>query len=436
MSAFIFISVCVFGQIERVNVETYYISDKTDATDTIGGHLEEGSTTYRIFVSLLPGTKILSIYAVTDHPLVFTSTHPFFNHREEGISFGKDLNRSRYEIGTVALDTYITIGQCSKSFSQGAYFGIPKESDPDASQVGGVNNDGGSQAIASGLLINAITQLGIPLTTSDGLVTSPNVPDSWIDIGFINILTDQDTTMFGSHQAKSGFLSYDALLRNSGVQGVDTTSNEVLIAQLTTKGEIAFELNLECEILKNGVPQVVKYVARNEMLNQQEVFSPLLKFPYICGCTDPDYVEASTTFACTDNQKCLTPIVLGCTDSLACNFNPDANVNLHELCCYVGYCQDLDLEVICPNLKPRDNVAYTDIRLFPNPTLTDLNIEVDWIEYSEVKYTIYDITGQIVDRGSTNGQHMQMDVSILMSGVYVIKLHIQSKVFSIPFIKI
>ena len=312
------------AQLEGLRIETYYIADSDDATDTIGGLLEEDAVTYRIFADMLPATRLLALYGDVQHPLFFASDYSFFNHREEGITFGKDLSKNRYSSGTTPLDTYITLGQCSKSFAQGAYFGTPKVLDQDGSVVGGVNNDGGSAQIASGLLKNGSAAIGLPLTQADGLSFTSALPNSWIDIGFINVSTGIDTTIFGLGTEKQ-FLGTNALLRNSGVSGTDEVQNEVLVAQLTTKGEIAFELNLEVEVIDNGIPRVIKYVARNESLENGEVFHPLLKYPYACGCTDPSYLEASTTFACTDNSKCLTPVVLGCMDSLACNFDPHAN---------------------------------------------------------------------------------------------------------------
>ena len=75
------------------------------------------------------------------------------------------------------------------------------------------------------------------------------------------------------------------------------------MAQLTTKGEIEFEINLEVEIKEGDQYRTVKYVARNEALSQDEIFEPLLNYPYECGCNDPNFMEASTTFACTDNSK-------------------------------------------------------------------------------------------------------------------------------------
>jgi hypothetical protein len=144
---------------------------------------------------------------------VFSSSAPFFNHREEGISFGKDLSRNRYEIGTVALDSYITLGQCSRSFSQGAYFGIPKDADTDGSVIGGPNNDGGSAAIATGLLANSQSQIGQPLTQSDGLMFVNPIPGSWVDVGFIDLLSNADTKIFGSAEPKYHFNRQDVVLK-------------------------------------------------------------------------------------------------------------------------------------------------------------------------------------------------------------------------------
>ncbi len=424
-----------FSQIESVIVETYYISNADDATDTLGGDFEEGYTTYRIFIDLLPETKIVSIYGNERHPLVFSSTEPFFNHQEEGITFGKDLSRNRYEIGTVPLDTYITLGQCSKSFSQGAYFGIPKHDDQDGSIVGGENNDGGSQEIPSGLLNNTNSQVGIPLTTADGLTLSQTLPDSWIEVGFKDLVMNTDTTIFGSNGLKETFTSINALLKNSGVIGIDPVQNEILVAQLTTLGDISFEINLELEILVEGVPQLVKYVARNEALAEHEVFQPLLSYPYECGCTDPDYLEASTLFACTDNSKCLTQIVIGCMDSLACNYNREANFNLPELCCYVGFCHDLDISVVCPDLQPREGIDRNQIKLYPNPVNSELIIALEFVLHNDIAFIIYDMLGRSVHQGVMQGQTKHIEVSHLVQGYFTLQMNINGELFSLPFVK-
>lgn len=423
------------AQIENVIVETYYISDHKDQTDTFGGNLEEGSITYRIFIDLLPGSKLLSIFGSEVHPLIFSSTNTFFNHRHEGVSFGKDINRNRYETGTVALDTYITLGQSSRQFAQGAYFGIPKNSDPDGSFIGGINNDGGSEQIKGGLLVNDSIESEAPLYISDGLTISREIPDSWIDIGFKDILTKDDTTIFASND-KLMFSSHSALLRNSGVYGIDSIKNEILVAQLTTKGTISFELNIELEILKDGKNHIVKYVARNELLDQGEVYSPLLKFPYLCGCTDPDYLEASSSFACTDNSQCITPVIIGCSDSMACNYNPLVNFNLPELCCYQGYCPNLDIEEACPDLQPGEDFEIEHVKIYPNPASTELNVELFPLSLNDFQFKVLDVLGTPLLQGNVKAAASQINISDLMPGYYLLQMRRLEKIITISFIKV
>jgi len=416
-------------------VETYYISNTDDATDTLGGHLEEGSTTYRIYIDLLPDSKILSVYGDANHPLVFTSTSPFFNHKEEGITFAKDLSRNRFEIGTVPLDSYITLGQCSKSFAQGAYFGIPKEKDTDGSVIGGPNNDGGSESIASGLLINANPQMGLPLTMADGLALMSQLPGAWTDIGFIDISSGMDTTVFGATTPKYNFNRRNVILKNSGITGVNPQENEILIAQLTTKGDITFEINVEVEINVGGTLKTVRYVAQNESLSENEIFVPLLNYPYSCGCKDPAYLEANPSFACEDNSQCLTPIILGCMDSLACNYNPNANYNLQDICCYVGYCRDLDISLVCPDLKPRKGNDATHASVYPNPASSDLNVSLDFVEYNDIHYIIVDLFGNQIRKGVTSGQDKYINIAELSEGCYALRLETVKGVFVVPFVK-
>ncbi len=409
------------AQVERLYIETYYISDAADATDTIGGHLDEGSSTYRIFVDLSPGAKLLAIYGDENHPLIFTSTAPFFNHREEGITFGKDLSRNRFETGTVPLDSYITLGQCSRSFGQGAYFGVPKDLDTDGSIIGGVNNDGGSDVITTGLLTNENSQMGLPLIAADGLSILTELPNAWIDVGFVDLFSNADTTIFGADSPKYSFNRTDVLLKNSGVTGVDPVENKILVAQLTTKGEITFSINLEVEILDGGVPKIIKYVAQNEMLGPNEVFSSLLTYPYTCGCKDPAYLEANTAFACEDNSQCQTLIVFGCTDSLACNYNPSANFSIADLCCYIGFCNDLDISIVCPDLQPRAGNDQVHVTVYPNPATNELYLDAEQIEHNDIPYAIYDLFGRLVKQGILKEQESYIDISALTVGCYILR---------------
>lgn len=415
------------AQLEGIKVETYYISDDNDATDEFGGTLEVGTTTYRIYVDMAPGSKLLKIYGDQNHPLNFSSTEKFFNHLEDGVTFAKDLNRNRYEEGTVALDSWLTIGQISRPFSAGVYFGIPKNTDPDGSIIGGINNDGGSQGIAEGLLANEDPDAGLPLTTADGIIIDSITPSNWVDVDFTVPLTGEDNTIFGANDTND-FSSVTAILQNDGTSSPLDSDNEVIIAQLTTKGDLSFQINLEIEFEEEGILKRVKYVSSDSVLLQGEIFDPLLSFPWTCGCKDPAFLEASPNFACEDNSLCLTPVVYGCQDTSACNYDPLANLNLEDLCCYVGYCNDRDLSLVCPDLPLRNPYTPNHFKLFPNPANQNIQIafDIDNIK-KELPYQVYDILGRKMIQGVMIGKEHQIDISNFQPGAYYIQFLIDNE---------
>jgi hypothetical protein len=324
------------AQLEDVIVEKYYVSDAIDATDLDGGVLDEGSVTYRIFVDLAEGASLMSVYGYPNHPLVFTCTHKFFNNSYSGKSYGYKISQNALKRNTMALDSWITIG-----FASNKHFGILKTEDTDSSVVGGKYNDGGSEGIAGGLLVNNSPLAG-NVTQKDGLVqTLASVADFYAN-GFEDPISGEDTTIFGNVDNKGELVSTDAIIGNRiGIHG-STPGNKILIAQLTTKGLIGFKLNLE---IRNSEGRTIYFVAE-EPLGENTVYSSLLSYPPKCGCTDPDFLEFSETAAC-DDGSCKTPIVFGCTDPASCNFNPQANRNIPELCCYNSKCA-LDLGIVCP----------------------------------------------------------------------------------------
>lgn len=409
----------VHAQLEKVFVETYYISDANDATDTIGGYLAPGTTTYRIYIDLAKGSKLQKLYGDANHALRISSTDTFFNNKSDGQSYGKDFSKNRLLENTVALDTWITLGQTTRNSSR-TYFGVPKTYDDDGSIIGGTNNDGGSAAIMYGLLANNNSLAGIPLTTNDGMDTMINLPSSWGDYGIYDILTQTDSTIFGSLIPGNEFLSYNAGLQNSGVMGVNPDSNHVLIAQLTTKGTLSFELNIE---VVDSTGDVIKYVANDSILLSDETLSRYLTYPYEerCGCPDAHYLEYIDDRDCDDMNMCHSLIVFGCLDSSACNYNPDANYNIPSLCCYPGFCNDRDLSVVCP--EPGANRSSTLFALYPNPVHDHLNLEIKYTS-GKASYIIYNSYGRKIMNADFNGiaesSSQGINISDLETGLYII----------------
>ena len=198
-------SVVAKAQLEGLFIETYYVSDSLDATDVIGGSLQEGETTYRVFLDLAPGSKVISLFGDAEHPFEISSTRRFFNNAD-GATFGYEIPKVEYESNTVALDSYITIGQ---NGSQGLrnFYGLPKSQDNDGSFVGGVNNDGGSEFVAGGLLVNDDPAAGIPLTVADGMDTLNLDIADWFSYGIVDFASGEDSTIFSINATDSTFTS-------------------------------------------------------------------------------------------------------------------------------------------------------------------------------------------------------------------------------------
>jgi hypothetical protein len=361
-----------FSQLEKVIVEKYYVSDLNDATDTLGGGLAFGSTTYRVYVDLAPGSILKKIYGDVNHPFSIQSTAPFFNHKSDGQTFAKDFVKNRYSEGTVALDTWITLGQTTKTLGGKTYFGIPKNQDTNGSFIGGVNNDGGSELNPTGLLVNNDVSAGMPLTQADGMDTMGTIPSNWSNFGLLDFTTGNDSTIFGSLTTRSEFTSDNFFLTNSGLKGLKLDSNQILIAQLTTLGEISFKLNITVEAIVNGVYQTINYVSSDGTILIGEEFNPFLSYPTDCGCNDPDFLEFDPLAVCLAPGACITPIVIGCMDTLACNYDSNANVNFTSMCCYPGKCNERDIAIVCPNLRG-DNFDFV---VYPNPSSTDFFLDV------------------------------------------------------------
>ena len=405
--------------IKKVIVENYYISDNKDATDTTGGILQAGSTTYRIYVQLQKGYKLSAIYGDANHALKISSTANFFNNVDRGKTFGKDIVKSFLANNTAALDSWITIGQATTKKNGMTYFGVLKSQDKNGSFIGGSNNDGGSASVPGGLLTNNDPLSGIPVTIADGLDTMMNNPANWINNGFLDMITGVDSTIFGSVKPGSEYASNNAILETSGVSGIDPDSNQVLVAQLTTKGEISFELNIVV-LSPDGTP--TKYVAKRSADSLDVKFSGWLKYPFNCGCKDPNYLEYNPDYPVSVKDSCKRRIVIGCMDPDACNYDPNANYSLPSLCCYPGMCADRDISLVCPDLGS----TPLKVRLYPNPAEYKLNVDISKVNSENVLMSIYDMYGnkflENTVNNNSNNITQEIDLSTFTKGIYYVRI--------------
>jgi hypothetical protein len=421
------------AQIDSLIVEKYYISDANDATDNTGGGLPEGSITYRIFVDLAPDSKLQKIFGDENHPIRITGTEVFFNNHDRGKTFGKEIRATRLDENTVALDTWITIGHASD-----IHFGILKINDPDGSIVGGLNNDGGSMSIPGGLLVNTNPGAGIPLTASDGLISAVVLPSNYqSQLNGVELSSTTDTTIFGNLSQGKEFLSTDFSISSSPVEGT-SEYNRVLIAQLTTRGEISFKLNIVVEERNGSQTNLVTYVAENP--SGEEKTNRFLTYPTppppipVCGCKDPDYLEYDRDVECHIADSCKTIISLGCTDPHACNYNPAANFNTPELCCYPGSCMNRDIRVVCPQIQ-----GSLGLEIYPNPAANVINTVIKNGKGKTAEILMFDSSGTCVMsefEGITEERMIhQIAVSHLSRGYYHVRVVAGTEMITGTFIK-
>lgn len=415
---------CLKAQVKNLKVETYYVADTNDLTDTLNGRrLQQGAKTYRIYVEVEPGSRIKRIFGDSLHPMFFRSDSIFYNNIDRpNAEFGFEIQLSWMEDAPLlALDSWISLGYAARGQK-----GVFKIKDPDGGQIAGTNNFGGTATIPGGLLVNTDPLAGIPLTQADGYQTEPILPGSWIDVGFKDAFGN-DTTVFGADSSGNEFYCIAcALIQTAGVKGAPVDTNQILIAQLTTAGDLSFEINLEIEqIDQNGNPILISYVASDDSLRPGEVVSPYLTYPLQCGCNDPDYLEYSQIYTCLNQDSCKTLIVFGCMDSSACNYNPDANFNLPSLCCYPGRCNDLDISIVCPQLND-GRMSAAAIWAYPSPFSDDLIIEANSGQEAPARIEVLNLTGALVyawdaylDKGQTRVVH---NLSFLPAGIYLLRL--------------
>jgi hypothetical protein len=352
------------------------------------------------------------MYGDANHFLRFESTAPFFNNSSRGRTLGHFIQNNRLNENTVALDSWLSLGAASNQ-----RFGIPKVLDPDGSTVGGTFNDGGSASIPGGLLTHFTPEMEVALTVADGLIPTGGAPA--LPPGFVAVGTSSFDAVFGENTTSGTFAAGNVVLRtNEGVQGT-TADNILLLAQLTTAGELSFEINLEIR----GTDGVVrKYVGKSENLQTGEIPNGLLQYPRPCGCTNPNYLEFDPTSTC-DDGSCETLAVLGCADPAACNFQPTANINVPALCCYgPGNCNGLDINVVCPTLQVDEEIAHAALRVFPNPAMHQLFMERDPATAVQSQYYMFNALGSIAAEGLLRQGETRTELSMahLPQGIYLL----------------
>jgi hypothetical protein len=234
--------------LEGVIVEKYYTAGPADYADTLGGVLPQGSVTYRIYIDLKPEYTLQMVYGNQKHELFLKTSSKFYNNTYCGAVIGYNVNTAKINKGNYSLDSWISLNSATKN-----YAGILRADDTDGSII---HKEG--------------------LSKSDGL-TNGNLP--WfkpfnLNLGFF----DKADSAICFSTRNGGWAALDGVAR-AGIKG-PTPDNRILVAQLTTNGELSFDLNIQVGTPSGGV---VHFVAHNP--EGEEVLFKELSFEMMHGKT-------------------------------------------------------------------------------------------------------------------------------------------------------
>lgn len=228
--------------LENIIVETYYVSDAADTLQSrVGGYLEPGSVTYRIYADLAPEYRLYNVFGNQRHELRLESTQRFFNNEDAGQRMPNVVPRRSLVRNTVMLDSWLSMGGAAENC-----YGVLKDDDDTLETI----------QHEHGFLQAKNKKAGIPLSRRDGLRFAEQVafpllygPDSLFYVFFNSTNSSRMITSNGAWSCPGGAVGPDSL-----------GTNRILIAQLTTAGDLSFELNLQ--VGKRFHPPEM-YIARN-----------------------------------------------------------------------------------------------------------------------------------------------------------------------------
>jgi hypothetical protein len=197
--------------------------------------------TYRIYLDLAPGHQLVSIFGEKKRNLAFQTSTRFVNDTVNGAAFGNLVDDGALMEYPAALDSWLAFG-----FATDAHKGVPLHLDADGS------------------ILRKTKEYGPELCARDGLMRVPTVPE---------VLNLHITTSFVDK------IDGDFIETEVGAYGVRgtvkgaTEENMVLIAQLTTDGELSFAINASVMTPAGTIVKHLAYAASAE----DEVEVPALR---------------------------------------------------------------------------------------------------------------------------------------------------------------
>lgn len=210
----------------------------TSARD-LGVQVDNGDTlftTYRVYIDLAPEFKMQAVFGNEQHPLILGATGMTYNTPVRGVATGNFIDPRKLLNDNLIRDSFITIAAVSNW-----YCGIPLERDIDGNQV----CDGLPRETSSWCALE-----------KDGLAEFKPIDVELVFVEFEGL--GKESGSFSLYSTNGAWAS------RMGATGADE-ENTVLVAQITTNGELYFSLNLQLAHQEGGT---VQHVATNAKPNQ------------------------------------------------------------------------------------------------------------------------------------------------------------------------
>jgi hypothetical protein len=214
--------------IEAVLVERYHVI----GSDTPG---VAPVVTYRIFLDLAPGYSLLSVFGEKDRHLFFRTSTRFFNDTVNGGSAGERIEADLLGHFPLALDSWLAFG-----FATNAHKAVPLHLDVDGSVLHKPRGRKGAK------------DYGKELYRTDGLMPARQVPEVMKLYFSTSYLEKLDGGLLETTVGAYGVMG--------SVAGA-TDENMVLVAQLTTDGELSYGINVAVRAPDGGIQKYLGYPA-------------------------------------------------------------------------------------------------------------------------------------------------------------------------------
>lgn len=237
--------------LEGILLEKFYeVNEKDRSVQHLSGVIDSGAVTWRIFLDLEPGYRFQAAYGSAEHPLVLSSTAVIFNHNAYGNYYPNVIMEKFLHKDISLLDSWFSTGAATET-----QIAIPRVFDSDHQHE--------FIRFERGFLENDLGDGNGKLTMRDGMANS----ESMVFPTFYHMDNAQKQMM--STASSNVVIIEDGAwaAMGKGALGLDSLGrNHLLIAQITTAGDLECKLNIMI-----GTPdgKSLRYVYANPQENEQ-----------------------------------------------------------------------------------------------------------------------------------------------------------------------